>query len=215
MFRQFVRSHDHHPPAPAAKAEAPAARPAEPAAARPATVHHLAAGRRGDFWTDLKVRLHQRLLEMLNLAAIDKVPVESLRREVATMIRELLAEEGVALNAKEYYQLVEEVLDEVLGLGPLEPLLKDATVSDVLVNTHKQVFVERHGRLEVTQVQFKDDDHLLRIIDKIVSRVGRRIDESAPGSTPGSPTGRGSTPSSRPARWMARCSRSASSPRCR
>jgi pilus assembly protein CpaF len=96
------------------------------------------------------------------------------------MIRELLAEENVALNTKEYNQLVEEVLDEVLGLGPLEPLLKDVSVSDVLVNSYGRVFVERAGRLEVTQVQFKDNEHLLRIIDKIVSRVGRRIDEMQP-----------------------------------
>ena len=180
MFRQFARVQDEPSTVlpPATNGEAHPAPVPEPVA-RAASIK-LAAGRRGDFWTDLKVRLHQRLLEMLNLAAIDKVPVENLRREVATMIRELLTEEGVAVNAKEYNQLVEEVLDEVLGLGPLEPLLKDATVSDVLVNTHRQVFVERHGRLEITQVQFKDDDHLLRIIDKIVSRVGRRIDESSP-----------------------------------
>jgi pilus assembly protein CpaF len=121
-------------------------------------------------FTDLKVRLHQRLLEMLNLAAIDKVPLHELRREVGAMVRELLLEDGIALNSHEYNRLVEEILDEVLGLGPLEPLLKDPTISDILVNTHAQVFVERAGQLEQTPVRFKDDRHLLRIIDKIVSR---------------------------------------------
>jgi pilus assembly protein CpaF len=178
MFRQFTNGHaePEHSPGPAPERLAPVAEVAPPKPALPS----IAAGRRGDFWTDLKVRLHQRLLAMLNLSAIDKVPIENLRREVATMIRELLAEENVALNTKEYNQLVEEVLDEVLGLGPLEPLLKDVSVSDVLVNSYGRVFVERAGRLEVTQVQFKDNEHLLRIIDKIVSRVGRRIDEMQP-----------------------------------
>ncbi|MGH6896288.1 MAG: CpaF family protein [Geminicoccaceae bacterium] len=137
------------------------------------------SGARLDF-TDLKVRLHQRLLDMLNLSAIDKVPLDELQREVGAMVRELLLEDGVALNSKEYNRLVEEILDEVLGLGPLEPLLKDPTISDILVNTHAQVFVERGGQLENTPVRFKDDRHLLRIIDKIVSAVGRRVDESQP-----------------------------------
>ena len=130
--------------------------------------------------TDLKVRFHQRLLDMLNLTVLDKVSMDELRREVGAVVRELLLEDGIALNSKEYNQLVEEILDEVLGLGPLEPLLKDDTISDILVNTYCQVFVERSGRLETTQVRFKDDRHLLRIIDKIVSGVGRRVDESQP-----------------------------------
>jgi pilus assembly protein CpaF len=139
-----------------------------------------ADGSSGLEFTDLKVRLHQRLLDMLNLGAIDKVPADELQREVGAIVRELLLEDGIALNAKEYSRLVEEILDEVLGLGPLEPLLKDPTVSDILVNTHARVFVERLGQLEATPVRFKDDRHLLRIIDKIVSAVGRRVDESQP-----------------------------------
>ena len=131
-------------------------------------------------WTDLKVRFHQRLLDILNLSVIDKVPREELHRECAAIVRELLIEESVALNAGEFNRLVEEIMDEVLGLGPLEPLLKDDTINDVLVNTHAQVFVERGGQLELTSARFKDDGHLLRIIDKIVSRVGRRVDESQP-----------------------------------
>jgi pilus assembly protein CpaF len=131
-------------------------------------------------WLDLKTRLHERLLEELNLAAIEKVAKADLRREVAAIVNELLTNEGAALNAKEFSLLIEELLDEVLGLGPLEPLLKDPTVNDILVNTHRQVFVERYGVLEATPVRFQDERHLLRIIDRIVSAVGRRVDESQP-----------------------------------
>ena len=131
-------------------------------------------------WTDLKVRFHQRLLDLLNLAAIDKVGREELEREVSALIKELLIEEGVALNAGEFKRLVEEIMDEVLGLGPLEPLLKDESIDDILVNTHSQVFIERAGQLELTAARFKDETHLLRIIDKIVSGVGRRVDEAQP-----------------------------------
>jgi len=131
-------------------------------------------------WLDLKTRLHERLLEELNLAAIEKVAKADLRREVAAIVNELLTSEGTALNAKEFSLLIEELLDEVLGLGPLEPLLKDPTVTDILVNTHRQVFVERHGVLETTPVRFQDERHLLRIIDRVVSAVGRRVDESQP-----------------------------------
>ena len=131
-------------------------------------------------WTELKVRFHQRLLDLLNLSAIDKVGRDELEKEVSTLIRELLIEEGVALNAGEFKRLVEEIMDEVLGLGPLEPLLKDESINDILVNTHSQVFIERAGQLELTAARFKDETHLLRIIDKIVSRVGRRVDEAQP-----------------------------------
>ena len=131
-------------------------------------------------YTDLKVHLHQRLLDMLNLSIIDKMPPDDFRREIGELVRELLLEENQPLNLNERNQLVADILDELLGLGPLEPLLKDVTINDILVNTHRQVFVERYGRLQMTPVQFKDDRHLLRIIDKIVSAVGRRVDESSP-----------------------------------
>ncbi|HSS65747.1 MAG TPA: CpaF family protein [Gammaproteobacteria bacterium] len=131
-------------------------------------------------YTELKMSLHQRLLDMINLAVIDKMPAEDFRREIGEIVRELLVEENKPLNLTERTQLVDDILDELLGLGPLEPLLKDSTVTDILVNTHSQVFVERSGRLELTPVQFKDTRHLLRIIDKIVSAVGRRVDESQP-----------------------------------
>ena len=131
-------------------------------------------------YTELKVTLHQRLLDMINLAVIDKMEPEEFRREIGEMVRELLLEENKPLNLTERTQLVDDILDELLGLGPIEPLLKDVTVTDILVNSYRHVFVERDGRLEQTPVQFKDNRHLLRIIDKIVSAVGRRVDESSP-----------------------------------
>ncbi len=131
-------------------------------------------------YTALKVRLHQRLLDMMNLSAIDNMPATQLRLEVGEMVRELLVAEKAPLNLTEQNRLIDDILDEVLGLGPIEPLVKDPTISDILVNTHNQVFVERYGQLETTPVKFKDERHLLRIINKIVSNVGRRIDEAQP-----------------------------------
>ena len=130
--------------------------------------------------TELKVFLHERLLSMLNLSVLDKITRDELGQELAPIIKELLIAKGIVLNTQEYAQLVNEVLDEVLGLGPLEPFLKDPTVSDILVNTYKQIFVERYGRLEHTTARFKDEKHFLRVIQKIVSGVGRRVDESQP-----------------------------------
>ena len=129
---------------------------------------------------ELKVRLHQRLLETINLAALDKMNTAQAESEIGQMIRELLLEEKAPLNATERNQLADEIVDEVLGLGPLEPLIKDDTVADILVNTEHLVFVERFGKIERTGVRFKDQRHLLRIINKIVSTVGRRVDESQP-----------------------------------
>ena len=128
----------------------------------------------------LKVHLHQQLLEMINLSAIEKLRPEEFRMEAAELIKELLFKEQIPLNSSERNKLVDDITDEVLGLGPIEPLLKDPTVSDVIINTHERVFVERAGQLESTEVKFKDEKHLLRIIDKIVSRVGRRVDEFQP-----------------------------------
>ena len=131
-------------------------------------------------FTDLKVKLHQSLLDMINLSVIDKMSSDEFRKEVGKLIRELLAKESKPLNQREQTQLINDILDEVLGLGPLEPLLKDDSVTDILVNGYNQVFVERGGRLYSTPVRFKDNRHLLRIIDKIVSAIGRRVDESQP-----------------------------------
>lgn len=130
--------------------------------------------------TDLKVRIHQQLIDVMNLAAIETMTAEELKNEVGELIRELLTRDQVPLNQREKQRLTTEVLDEILGFGPLEPLLKDPTVSDILVNTSQQVYVERAGKLESTTVRFKDDRHLARIINKIVAAVGRRVDESTP-----------------------------------
>ncbi len=131
-------------------------------------------------YTDLKVHLHRQLLELINLSMIEKMEPEEFRREVGEILRELLAKASSPITINEREKIVPDVLDEVLGLGPLEPLIKDPSVSDILVNTFSDVFVERAGQLEDTPVKFKDDRHLLRIIHKIVSGIGRRIDESQP-----------------------------------
>jgi len=133
-----------------------------------------------DAHTDLKVELHQRLLELINLSALDQMSRGQIEAEIGDIIREELAKQNHALNLVERKKLVADVLDELLGLGPLEPLLKDPTITDILVNSHQQVFVERYGVLETTPVRFKDEKHLVRIIQKIVAAVGRRIDESSP-----------------------------------
>src|SRR6476661_2412494 len=133
-----------------------------------------------DKHTELKVELHQRLLDLINLSALDKMSREQIQAEVGDIVAEELAKQNHALNHAERKQLVGDVLDELLGLGPLEPLLKDPTITDILVNGHNRVFVERYGVLEPSPVRFKDEKHLIRIIQKIVSAVGRRIDESSP-----------------------------------
>jgi pilus assembly protein CpaF len=129
---------------------------------------------------DLKVTLHQKLIDKINLQVLETMTREQVAEQITPLVSRLLVEERTALNHNEYERLIEELLDEVLGLGPIEPLLKDSSVADILVNTHKQVFVEREGRLEKTAIQFKDDRHLVRIIQKIVTAVGRRVDESQP-----------------------------------
>ena len=129
---------------------------------------------------DLKSRLHEALLERLNLSVIDKVQTEELRREVANLAQQVLAEEKRPMRTEDFKLIVDELMHEVLGYGPLEPLLADPTVNDILVNSHDQVYVERYGVLEKTNVRFRDERHLLRIIDKIVSQIGRRVDESQP-----------------------------------
>ena len=134
----------------------------------------------GGYIQDLKNRIHHRLLDSMNLAIIDQLDQQTVRNEIGSLVKKILTEEQTPLNADERNKLVAAIQDEVLGLGPIEPLLADPTVSDILVNTYAQVFVERHGVLEKTAVTFQNDDHLLRIIDKIASGVGRRIDESSP-----------------------------------
>jgi pilus assembly protein CpaF len=131
---------------------------------------------------ELKTRIHDRLLDLIDLSLIDKLDQDTLRRELRGFVERVLQQEGtnLPLNAVERERLLTEIQDEVLGLGPLEPFLQDPTVSDILVNTFKRIYVERFGKLEPTDARFKDDAHLRKIIDKIVSSVGRRIDESSP-----------------------------------
>src|SRR5688572_30415697 len=127
-----------------------------------------------------KAQIHQLLLSRLDLEAMESLTPERLKDELRQMVERLLLEENLILNAGERRNLVRDIQYEMLGLGPLEPLLADPTVSDILVNTSRQIYVERKGRLELTDVTFDDDDHLMKIIDKIVSRIGRRVDESSP-----------------------------------
>src|SRR6202451_4344173 len=131
-------------------------------------------------YQELKFTLHRKLVDKINLEALATIDNQRVRSEVRQALISLIASEPTLLSSREKQQIGDEVLDEVLGLGPLEPLLQDPTISDILVNTYKQVYVERKGLLELTNVTFRDDPHLLRIIDKIVSQVGRRIDESTP-----------------------------------
>jgi pilus assembly protein CpaF len=134
----------------------------------------------GSQYQDLKVRLHQHVIELLDLNAISTMSQDAVEVQLTKLIEQLLQQESVPFNQRERVQITQDVIHEVLGLGPLESLLADTTVNDILVNGHKQVFVERSGKLELTPVRFKDDGHLKKIIEKIVSRVGRRIDESVP-----------------------------------
>jgi pilus assembly protein CpaF len=129
---------------------------------------------------ELKSKIHDKLLDTLDLSLLDSLDPQVLRQEIGKLVEEILASDPTPLNLRERERLTREVQDEVLGLGPLEPFLQDPTISDILVNTHKQIYVERFGKLELTEARFKDDVHLKKIIDKIVSRVGRRIDESSP-----------------------------------
>src|SRR5580765_3305 len=129
---------------------------------------------------DAKVRLHRRLIEEINLSALDKVPEEEIRRHVQQLVSQYVLVERLPLNTQELSDFVSEILDEMTGLGPLEPLLKDPTIKDILINGHECVYVERAGVLEPLSVRFKDENHLLRIVNKIVSAVGRRVDESHP-----------------------------------
>ncbi|HUP01697.1 MAG TPA: CpaF family protein [Gemmatimonadota bacterium] len=129
---------------------------------------------------EIKNRIHRQLLERLNLSSLDTYEKSQVVAEIRKVVQDLLEREAVPLNHDEREELVEQILHEIFGLGPLEPLLHDPTVSDILVNTFQDVYVERRGRLERTSVRFKDDRHLLQVIDRIVSAVGRRIDDSSP-----------------------------------
>ncbi|WP_103332663.1 CpaF family protein [Pseudotabrizicola formosa] len=171
------------PAAPAPKPVTLSARPMASAPPPKTAAETMASDKekkRKDKIMELKVELHKRLLDNLNLSALEKASEASLKLEIASITAEALDEMSVALNTQDRQVLHQELYDEVMGLGPLEALLKDDTVNDILVNGPKRIFVERGGKLSLTDITFKDERHLLRIIDKIVSAVGRRVDESNP-----------------------------------
>jgi pilus assembly protein CpaF len=176
------------PPPAAAPAEPPPAAPegtswiglsgSAPAAARPQP--ESSNPLLSDKLLDAKVRLHRRLIEEINLSALEKLPEDEMRQHIQQLVTQYIVVERLALNANELNEFVSEILDEMTGLGPLEPLLKDPGISDILINGHENTYVERGGLLEPVACRFKDEAHLLRIINKIVSAVGRRVDESHP-----------------------------------
>ena len=205
MFSRYKKTSDPKPAAAVADKAAkalnarpsakPAAAPATPPPAAvsvktslrkaaPAAAAQPVAGdkerRRKERLGEIKLELHRELLDNLNLAALEKASEKELRAEITSIATEVLQEKAIVLNREERSTVFQELYDEVTGLGPLETLLKDDSVNDILVNGPKQIFVERSGKLELTDVVFKDERHLLRIIDKIVSAVGRRVDESNP-----------------------------------
>ena len=140
----------------------------------------VAEARAQDTYHELKQMIHRQLIDRLDLASLENVDNEFLQQQVDRVVRTLLKEQDLRLSPTDEERLVKEIRDETFGLGPIEPLLHDPEVSDILVNTYRQVFVERRGKLELTNVTFRDDQHLRVIIDRIVSRVGRRVDEASP-----------------------------------
>ena len=138
------------------------------------------AGTRRADMQELKTRIHRRLLERLNLSSLDMVDRDEAEQVIGEVTQELLVWENFPLNKKERDVLVGQILDEIFGLGPLEPLMQDPDITDILVNSYDQVYVEKHGKLYPTDVRFQDNRHLLQVIDRIVSAVGRRIDDSSP-----------------------------------
>ncbi|HQU69455.1 MAG TPA: CpaF family protein, partial [Albidovulum sp.] len=163
------------------QAAAPVVR--RPGAAAPPSAQAIAADKekkRKERMGELKVELHKRLLDNLNLSALEHASESELRQEIVAISTEALEDIGMVLNKDERSTLFQELYHEVMGLGPLETLLQDDSVNDILVNGPQQIFVERSGKLTLTDITFKDERHLLRIIDKIVSAVGRRVDESNP-----------------------------------
>src|SRR6476619_5344859 len=129
---------------------------------------------------EIKSRLHRTLINRIDLTKLSALSPDQVHAEVSRLAESVLAQEKMPLSTSERDRLVNDVQHELFGLGPLEPLLADSTISDILVNTYGKIYVERRGKLEITNVTFKDDEHLMRVIERIVSSVGRRIDESSP-----------------------------------
>src|SRR5215510_8169364 len=137
-------------------------------------------GSGSDRWFEIKSKIHTKLLSSLNPDQLRALNKESVRAQIGGVVERLVGEEGIPMTLAERERVIEEILDEVFGLGPLEPLLKDATISDILVNGFDNVYIERDGRLLETSVRFRNERHVRQIIEKIVSAVGRRIDDSSP-----------------------------------
>jgi pilus assembly protein CpaF len=146
----------------------------------PATSAGAGHGHTTDRYFQLKSEIHRKLIGVLNMERVQSIPKDRVRAEIGRVVEKLLDDERVPMTTAEQNKIIEEVLDETLGLGPLEPLLKEPSISDILVNRFDRVYVERHGKLSLTSVRFKDNGHLLHIIEKIVSQVGRRVDEAQP-----------------------------------
>ncbi|ACD18988.1 CpaF family protein [Paraburkholderia phytofirmans] len=151
---------------------------ASPATAAAGAATESLAARRA--YQQLKMNIHQAIIDRVELDKLQRLSPEQIRRELAQLVERIVDEDKIPMNELERRRLAQDVHDEMVGLGPLEPLLNDPTISDILVNTSQHVYVERRGRLEHTDVTFYDDAHLMKIIERIVSRVGRRIDESTP-----------------------------------
>ncbi|MEM6412550.1 MAG: ATPase, T2SS/T4P/T4SS family, partial [Pseudomonadota bacterium] len=138
------------------------------------------ASRHAQTLLEAKIRVHNRLIDELDLSSLEKLGDSDLKRQVRAIVMEIVREEGMAMSSAEIGQFADAVFDEMTGLGPIEPLLSDDSVSDILINGPLQVYIERGGELELSSVRFADNDHLLRILNRIVSAVGRRVDESQP-----------------------------------
>ena len=142
--------------------------------------HQPVAAAAQQAYAELKKTMHQMILDRIDLERLKRLTSEQFKHELALLVQRIIEEERIVLNQQERHHLVLDIQHEMLGFGPLEPLLNDPTISDILVNTYDKVYVERRGRLELTDVSFHDNAHLMKIIEKIVSRVGRRVDESSP-----------------------------------
>ncbi|KRB31119.1 MULTISPECIES: CpaF family protein [Mesorhizobium] len=173
MLGRFIRGAGEQQVA--TKAESAAVLPVTPSLSPAADIES-----HGDDFLTLKVELHRHLIDRFNLATLENASKDEILDEIRPIVREFVRNRSVPLNARELDQLTSDTADEMLGLGPIEPLLKDDSISDILINTHDRVFIERRGVIEETAIRFRDEAHLLRVIGKIVSAIGRRVDESAP-----------------------------------
>ncbi|MDF3153960.1 CpaF family protein [Mesorhizobium sp. XAP10] len=173
MLGRFIKGPSEQQPAP--KAESLTVLPVASAPSPAADIES-----HGNDFLTIKVELHRHLIDRFNLTALESASKDEILNEIRPIVREFVRNRNVPLNARELDQLTSDTADEMLGLGPIEPLLKDDSITDIMINTHKRVFIERRGMIEETAIRFRDEAHLLRVINKIVSAIGRRVDESSP-----------------------------------